>query len=113
MSGRVSVSSAHLQRDGASARSVALVEGPGQFSVGGPCGFQFVGPLVELALDVGEILLQHRDALLELVDVGWRAQPGLGPDGLAEGLGEALLQLPDPHGKAFVPFQCVGQLGLQ
>ncbi|MGW1910449.1 hypothetical protein ACWCQS_06795 [Streptomyces sp. NPDC002076] len=37
-----------------------------------------------------------------MVDVGWRSKAGIGSGGLAEGLGEALLRLPDPCGKAFV-----------
>jgi hypothetical protein len=90
-----------------------LVQGSGQLAVGRSGSLQFIGTFIELTLDVGEVLLQHRDALLKLVDVGWRSEAGIGPSGLTEGLGEALLQLPDPCGEAFVPFQGVGQVGVE
>ncbi|MGY5060707.1 site-specific integrase [Streptomyces sp. 900105755] len=34
--------------------------------------------------------------LLKLVDIDWRSQAGIVPGGIAEGLGKAPLQLPDP-----------------
>ncbi|MFI0811880.1 hypothetical protein [Streptomyces echinatus] len=67
--------------------SFALVQGPEQLVVGRSGSLEFIGTFIELTLDVGEVLLQHLDAFLELVDVGWRPQAGLGSGGLAEGLG--------------------------
>lgn len=52
-----------------------LVQSASQFPVGGLCGLQLVRPFIELALNVGEVLLQRRDASLKLVDVGWRPRP--------------------------------------
>ncbi|MEV8335642.1 hypothetical protein [Streptomyces niveus] len=46
-----------------------VVEGSGQLSVGGPCGFEFLGSFVEFTLFVGEVLLKHGDALLKLIDI--------------------------------------------
>ncbi|HEX6656022.1 MAG TPA: DNA methyltransferase, partial [Candidatus Limnocylindria bacterium] len=69
------------------------VEAGYQLAVGGAGGGQFVGAFGELESHVDGLLFEGGDALVELVDVGRGAEPGLLPGLLAEGLGQPLLQL--------------------
>lgn len=67
-----------------SSGSADLVEGLGQFAAHRPGCLQFRGALLELQADVGLLLVEDRDAGLELLDVVGSAEPGLPPDLLAE-----------------------------
>jgi hypothetical protein len=61
--------------------------------------------LFELEPQVDGLLLEVGDLLAEGVDVGGGAEPGFAPGLLAEGLGQALFELPDAGGepdRAFV-----------
>lgn len=62
-----------------------LVQGPSEFSVGSPGGCEFFGAFFELTLNGSEVLLQHGDPSLELIDVRGGAEPGFGPGCFAEG----------------------------
>lgn len=90
-----------------------MVEGSCQFSVGGSCGIEFLGPFVEFALFVGEVLLKHGDPLLKLIDVDRCSEAGLSPDAFPKVLGQSLLQLPNARRQARVARQGVGEIGLQ
>jgi len=90
--------------------SAGLVQCPGQFPVSRPRGIEFLGPLLELAPYVGQVLFEQRDATLQLVDVGGRTKAGFLPCGFTEALGQTLLQLPDPDCQPPVPLQRVGQV---
>ncbi|MER5540830.1 hypothetical protein [Streptomyces mirabilis] len=90
-----------------------MVQGPGEFPVRGSRSVEFVGSLLQLTANFGELLFQVDDPPLQLVDVNWDAEPGVGPGRLAQGLGEPLLQLADLGLQAGVTFQCVGQIRLE
>jgi len=85
---------------GVSSRSGCCVESGHEFAVGGAgCGEVFVA-FVELLLQVEVVLFELVDALVEGVDVGRGAEPGLAPGVLAEGVGEPTFQVLDSAGGA-------------
>jgi hypothetical protein len=53
------------------------------------------------------------DPLMECIDVGWGAEPGLAPGLFAEGLGQPLFQLLDPGVEPDGAFVCGKQIRLQ
>lgn len=67
--------------------SAGLVQCPGQFPVSRPRGIEFLGPLIELAPHVGQVLFEQRDAALKLVDACGCAKAGFLPGGFTEALG--------------------------
>jgi hypothetical protein len=75
--------------------SPGLVDDLGQFTVGGPGGFQLVCAFAELDFQVEGLLFKVEDAGLETVDVGRRADSRSLPDMLAQLGAEAVLQQPD------------------
>ncbi|MFD1538731.1 hypothetical protein [Nonomuraea guangzhouensis] len=72
-----------------------MVELGHEFTVGGASGDEVVVAFFELEAQFYGLLLQMSDLLVEGVDVGGRAEPGLAPDMLAEQLGQAFLKLLD------------------
>jgi hypothetical protein len=58
-----------------------------QFTVGGAGGGEVLVAFLDLHAQVGYLLFEVCDGLVEGVDVGWRAEPGLAPDFVAEGFG--------------------------
>src|SRR5664279_2753525 len=52
----------------------------------------------ELNLDVGELLFQARDPLLECGDIGRRTETAFSPSSVTQHVGELPLQLTDPLG---------------
>ncbi|WP_313865492.1 hypothetical protein [Mycobacterium sp.] len=64
-----------------------------------------------MLLLVDDLLFEMGDPLVECIDVGWGAEPGLAPRLFAEGLGEPLLELANAGvepGGAFVGGEQVG-----
>ena len=55
-----------------------------EFAVGGAGGVKILGAFLELQPDVDDVLFEGDDALVELVDVGGRAETGLPPGLLSE-----------------------------
>ena len=81
------------------------VEPGHEFSVGGAGGGEVFVAFVELLSKVEVVLFELADSLVECVDVGGGAEPGLAPGVFAECLGESLLELADAGvetGGAFV-----------
>ena len=96
---------------GVSSRSGCCVESGHEFAVGGAgCGEVFVA-FVELLLQVEVVLFELVDALVEGVDVGRGAEPGLAPGPFTEGLRQPFLEVLDSGvepGSAFVGGEQVG-----
>ena len=89
----------------------AGVELSHELAVGCPCCGELVAAFFELEPEVSDLLLEVGDLLAEGVDVGGRAEPGFPPGLLAEGFGEAFLELLDAGvepGRAFVGGEQVG-----
>jgi hypothetical protein len=72
-----------------------VVELGHEFTVGGAGCSEVVVAFVELLAQVDELLFEAGDGLVERVDVGGGAEPGLLPGLLAERFGEAFLELPN------------------
>ena len=68
---------------------------------------------LELQTQVDHGLLEGDDLLLQLVDIERCAKPGFAPRLLAEGFGEALLQLVNAAGQPAGAVVRVGKVGLQ
>lgn len=91
----------------------ALVEGPGQFTVGFP-GRRQIG--VALFQGLGQLdvaLLEPRDRSLEFLDVGGSAKARLASGLLAQFLGQALLQLLNACGQTDGAGLRVREIGLE
>jgi hypothetical protein len=89
------------------------VESGHEFAVGGAGGGEVFVPFVELLSKVEVVLFELADSLMEGIDIGGGAEPGLAPGLFAERLGEPLLELADAclePGGAFVGGE---QIGLQ
>jgi len=71
------------------------VESSHEFAVGGAGGGEVFVAFVELLLKVEVVLFELADALVEGIDVGGGAEPGLVPGLFAERLREPLFQLLD------------------
>ena len=71
------------------------VEPGHELAVGGAGGSEVAVAFFELEPQVDGLLFEVGDLLVEGVDVGGRAEPGFAPGLLAEGLGQALFELPD------------------
>jgi hypothetical protein len=87
------------------------VESGHEFTVGGAGGGEVFIAFVELLLKVEVVLFELADALVEGVDIGGGAEPGLAPGLFTERLGEPLLELADAGvepGGAFVGGEQVG-----
>jgi hypothetical protein len=87
------------------------VESGHEFAVGGAGGGEVFIAFVELLLKVEVVLFELADALVEGVDIGGGAEPGLAPGLFTERLGEPLLELADAGvepGGAFVGGEQVG-----
>ena len=94
-----------------SSRPGWCVESGHEFAVGGAGGGEVFVAFVELLLQVEVVLFELGDALVEGVDVGWGAEPGLAPGLFAERFGEPFLELLDAGvepGGAFVGGEQVG-----
>jgi hypothetical protein len=82
-----------------------VVELRHELAVGGPGGVEVLVAFVELEPQVGCLLFEVGDFLVEGVDAGGGTEPGFAPGLLAERLGEPFLELPgagcEPQG-AFV-----------
>ncbi len=70
-----------------------------ELAVGGPSSLEFFRSLLELALLLGELLLQRADVSLELVDVRCGSETRRTLRLLTELLGKPLLQLPHSRSK--------------
>ena len=85
-----------------------------ELAVGGPGGGEVFALFFELEAQVDGLLLQLGDLLVEGVDVGGRAEPGLAPGLFAERFRQTFFQLLDagvqPDG-AFVGGEQVGLQG--
>jgi hypothetical protein len=68
---------------------------------------------VELEPQIRCLLFEVGDLLVEGVDVGWCAETGLSPGLLAEGIGEAFLEVLDAGVEPVGTFVCGEQVGLQ
>ncbi len=79
---------------------------------GAGCGEVLVA-FLELQAQVDDLLLQMHDLLVEGVDVGGCAEPGLAPGLLAERFGEALFELLDSGVEPDGAFVGGEQVGLQ
>ena len=77
-------------------RASRVVELGHELAVGGTGGVQVLVPFAELEAQVGGLLLEVDDFLVQDVDVGGRAEPGFTPCLLAECFGEPLFELPVP-----------------
>jgi hypothetical protein len=87
------------------------VESGHEFAVGSAGGGEVFVAFVELLLLVDDLLFEMGDPLVECIDVGWGADPGLAPRVFAECLGEPLFELADAGvepGGAFVGGEQVG-----
>ncbi|MEU8151049.1 hypothetical protein [Nonomuraea sp. NPDC048901] len=67
----------------------------------------------ELEAQIDDLLLQMGDLLVERVDIGGCAEPGLAPDPFAECLGQAFLKLLGAGVESDRPFVGSEQVGLQ
>jgi hypothetical protein len=98
---------------GVSAVSCRVVELGHEFAVGcAGCGEVFVA-FVESQSQVDDLLFEVGDGLIERVNVGRGAEPGLPPGLLAECFGEAFLELLNSCGDTDGPFVRGEQVGLQ
>ena len=75
-------------------RGGGVVELGHELAVGGAGGVQVLVALAELEAQVGGLLLEVGDFLVQGVDVGGCAEPGFAPCLLAERFGEPFLELP-------------------
>jgi hypothetical protein len=75
------------------------VEPGHEFAVGGAGGSEFAVAFVQLELQVGDVLVQIGDLVVERVDVGGGAEPGFAPCLVAERLGQAGFELLDAGGE--------------
>ena len=66
-----------------------------ELAVGGAGGGEVLVAFGELQAQVDDLLLEPGDLLVEGVDVGRVAEPGLAPGVLAEGVGEAMFEVLD------------------
>jgi hypothetical protein len=66
-----------------------VVELGHELTVGGAGGGEVVIAFFELQPQVDGLLLQAGDLLVEGVDIGWGAEPGLAPGLVTESLGQA------------------------
>ena len=92
---------------------VAGVDTGHQFAVGGAGGGEVLVAFGELQAQVDGLLLEVGDLLVEGVDVGRGAEPGLAPGVLAECLGQAFLQVLDARVEPGGTFVRGEQVGLQ
>ena len=74
---------------------VCSVELGHELAVGSAGGGELAVAFFELAAQVGGLLFQAGDRVVEGVDAGGCAEPGVAPGLLAERLGQAFLQLLD------------------
>ena len=79
--------------------SAAGVEAGHELAAGGAGRGEVLVAFGELELQVGGFLLEIGDLLVEGVDVGGRAEPGLVPGLLAERFGQPFLELADAGGE--------------
>ena len=75
------------------------VEPGREFAVGGAGGSEFAVAFVQLELQVGDVLVQIGDLVVERVDVGGGAEPGFAPGLVAERFGQAGFELLDAGGE--------------
>jgi hypothetical protein len=96
---------------GVSSRSGCCVEPGHEFAVSGAGRSEIFVAFVELLLQVEVVLFEVVDALVEDVDVGRGAEPGLALGLFAEGFGQPFLEVLDAGvepGGAFVGGEQVG-----
>ncbi len=72
-----------------------MVELGHELAVGGAGSGEVVIAFFELQPQVGGLLLEVRDLLVESVDIGWGTESGLAPGMVTERLGQALFQVLD------------------
>src|SRR6266550_3614840 len=98
---------------GVSSVSCRRVELGYELTVGSPrCG-EVLALFLELEAQVDGLLLQVSELLVEGVDVGGRAEPGLAPGLFPERFGQAFLKLPDAGVQPDGAFVGGEQVGLQ
>ena len=84
-----------------------------ELAVGGPGGGEVLVAFVELQPQIGVVLLEVADFLLEGVDVGGGTEAGFAPGLLAERFGEAFFELADAGGEPQRPLVGGEQVRLQ
>jgi integrase len=84
-----------------------------ELAVSGAGRVEVLAAFGELQLEVGGLLFEVGDLLLQGVDVGGRAEPGFAPGLLAERFGQAFFELADAGGEPQRPFVGGEQVGLQ
>ena len=89
------------------------VESGHEFAVGGAGGGEVFLAFVELLLKAEVVLFELADALVEGVDVGGGAEPGLVPGLFTERFGQPLLQLLDARAEPGDSLLCSQQIRLQ
>ena len=90
-----------------------VVELGHELSVGGTGSGEVFVAFFELEPQVEDLLFQVGDLLVEGVDVGGGAEPGLAPGLVAESLGQAFFQVMDAGAEPDGTFVCGEQVGLQ
>jgi len=90
-----------------------LVEPCHQLAVRGSRGCEFVVAFFELQAQVGGLLFEVGDFLVERVDVGGCAEPGFTPCLFAERVGQSLFELADAAGEPEGAFVGCEQVSLQ
>jgi hypothetical protein len=96
---------------GGSPVAVVGVDAGHEFTVAGSGGGEVLVPFDELQAQIKPLLLEVRDLLVQGVEVGWGAQPGLAPCVLTGCFGEAFLEVLNANvqpGGAFVGGEQVG-----
>lgn len=95
------------------ARSLALVQGPGQLPVGFPGSLQFGLAFLQGRPQIDGLLSQTGDRPLEFLDIGGGTEAGLAPGLFPQSLGQTLLQLLDAGNEPGVARLSVGEIGLE
>ena len=92
---------------------MGAVDAGHELAVGGAGGGEVFVAFGELQAQVDDLLLEPGDLLVEGVDVGGVAEPGLAPGVLAEGLGEPVFEVLDSGVEPCGAFVRGEQVGLQ
>src|SRR6266568_1534256 len=100
-------------RFGVSPGPGCVVELGHELAVGSAGGGEFFAAFFELPPQIGNLLFQVVDLVVEGVDVGWGAESGLAPRLFAKSLGQAFFQVLDAGVEPDGAFVSGEQVGLQ